>query len=409
MAEIEVVDTQTGELIPLNSMPVEAHEAAEKWPVMTPEEFAALVADIQRTGLQEPIKLFDGKILDGRSRLKACAQLEIEPHFEIVSGNPWTFARTMNRRRDLSEVVRYLCERAMDEGEAAWNRTEQAVAAVANNARSAAAVAGRVGRAAAKFSLRINDADSERDRTAEEARTTRMRVAEEFGVGRAAVEKGERIRRFDGGRYEPPVRLRTMKPTEALRQIKKAEVAAKVLELPDDIYRVIYIDPPWQYNDARQTGDHRESTGALHHYSTMPLSELKELDVGSLAAEDSVLLCWATFPLLPDALDLVKTWGFTYKTAFVWDKGHGAFGSYHDAEAELLLIATCGSCTPDIDEKEKQIQRFQRGRHSAKPDEWRYLIDRLWPNGPRIEMFCRGAKPDHWDTWGAEAELDSSA
>jgi MT-A70 len=105
-------------------------------------------------------------------------------------------------------------------------------------------------------------------------------------------------------------------------------------------FPLIYADPPWRYNDARNTGDHRETTGALDHYNDEGLDKLKELEVRSIAATDSVLFCWATFPLLPDALELVGAWGFKYKTAFVWDKKHGAFGNYHDAE--LLLGATRG-------------------------------------------------------------------
>ena len=88
-----------------------------------------------------------------------------------------------------------------------------------------------------------------------------------------------------------------MKPTEALRRIKKVRGPAKVAALPEGKFRVIYADPPWQYNDARQTGDHRESTGALHHYSTMTIAELTALDVKAIAADEfPVLFLWATFP-----------------------------------------------------------------------------------------------------------------
>src|SRR5262249_25488445 len=107
--------------------------------------------------------------------------------------------------------------------------------------------------------------------------------------------------------------------------------------------------------------------------------------------------------LFRDAIDLTETWGFTYKTSFIWDKGHGAFGNYHDAEAELLLVCTRGSCTPDADTREKQIQRFPPGRHSEKPEEFRALIDRQYHIGPRIELFRRGGAPPGWDIWGAEA------
>jgi N6-adenosine-specific RNA methylase IME4 len=196
--------------------------------------------------------------------------------------------------------------------------------------------------------------------------------------------------------------------TEALRQAHKEILPGKILALPSGQYRVIYADPPWKYNDTRTTGDHRQSTGALDHYSDLDLDGLKKLDVLAIAAPDSVLFCWATFPIMPDALSLVGAWGFKYKTAFVWDKGHGSFGHYHDADAELLLVATRGSCLPEADKKEKQIQRFARDKHSAKPEEWRGLIDRLYPSGPRIELFRRGDCPKGWEIWGAEAAEEAA-
>jgi N6-adenosine-specific RNA methylase IME4 len=136
----------------------------------------------------------------------------------------------------------------------------------------------------------------------------------------------------------------------------------------------------------------------------MTVAELSALDVKKLAAPDSVLLCWATFPLLPDALEVVKAWGFKYKTAFVWEKNTSPFGHYHKANAELLLVCTRGACTPDIAQRESQVQRFKRTVHSAKPEEWRALIDRLWPHGPRLELFRRGTAPENWDVWGAEVQ-----
>src|SRR5688500_2291810 len=110
----------------------------------------------------------------------------------------------MNRRRDLSEVVRYLCERQMDEGEAAWAEVEIGTHEAANQARSKVAKERqRAEDGTLLSSLGTNGAGTGRDHVAEEARTTRWLIAERFGVGRRAVEKGERIRRFDGGRFEP--------------------------------------------------------------------------------------------------------------------------------------------------------------------------------------------------------------
>ena len=197
--------------------------------------------------------------------------------------------------------------------------------------------------------------------------------------------------------------------TELRRQILRGQLPGKVAALPAGQFRVLYADPPWKYNDARRTDDHRQSTGVLDHYADMDLEQLKALDVKSIAAPDSVLFCWAAVPLIDDALSLVEAWGFAYKTFFVWDKGHGSFGTYHDAEAELLIVATRGSCTPEIDKKEKQIHRYPRGKHSAKPEEWRALIDRLYPSGPRVELFRRGDCPKGWIIWGAEAVESEAA
>jgi N6-adenosine-specific RNA methylase IME4 len=143
---------------------------------------------------------------------------------------------------------------------------------------------------------------------------------------------------------------------------------------------------------------------AESHYPTMSTAELSLLDVRALAGDDTVLFCWATFPLLPDALEVIRAWGFKYKTAFVWDKGRPNFGNYHDASAELLIVATRGSGVPEIDERMRQIQTWPHpGEHSRKPEEARQMIDKLYPNGPRIELFRRGEAPAGWDVWGNEA------
>jgi N6-adenosine-specific RNA methylase IME4 len=108
---------------------------------------------------------------------------------------------------------------------------------------------------------------------------------------------------------------------------------------------------------------------------------------------------------------LIEAWGFTYKTAFVWDKCKGFFGNYHNVEAEQLFVCTRGSCMPEVDTKEHQIQRFPKTKHSRKPEEFRALIDRIYPPHPpkidRVELFRRGGVPKNWHTWGAEADSES--
>lgn len=370
---------------------MKAHPLAELFPLMEGNQFTALVADIKANGQREPIVLYEDKILDGRNRYRACIRAKIEPTFKNYKGkDPLGFVISLNlNRRHLDEsqrawVARKLCNRP--EG-----RPSKTTAIAVVSQEDAAVI----------FNVSIDSigrANIVHDKGIPELHHAVAQGCVAVSRAAAIAKKPVSFQRFFITKINEG-----KKSTEATRLAHRRALPARVAKLPDGKHRVIYADPPWQYNDARQTDDHRESTGAIDHYSTMTFDELKALNIKSLAADDCVLLLWGTFPLLPEALDLLKVWGFEYKQAFVWNKKHGAFGSYHDAEAELLFVATIGSCVPEIDKKEKQIQSFARGKHSHKPEEWRALIDKLWPSGPRIELFRRGNVPRGWKTWGAEA------
>ena len=109
-------------------------------------------------------------------------------------------------------------------------------------------------------------------------------------------------------------------------------------------YPIIYADPPWRYSAKKVQG------AAENHYPTMSIEELCALPVAELAAKDSALFIWATFPQLPEALRLIRAWGFTYKSvAFVWlkknrraDSWFYGLGFWTRANAEICLLATKG-------------------------------------------------------------------
>lgn len=189
------------------------------------------------------------------------------------------------------------------------------------------------------------------------------------------------------------------------REQRRRELAKSNADLAlDRKYRVIYADPPWKYGDER-TGLVGYSA-AVDHYPTMSISELQALPVKELAQDNSVLFLWATSPLLPDALSLIEAWGFTYKSSFIWDKVKHNVGHYNSVRHELLLIATRGSCTPDVKKLFDSVQVIERtDKHSEKPEEFRQIIDTLYPsNGnDRIELFRRGSAPEGWKVWGNES------
>jgi N6-adenosine-specific RNA methylase IME4 len=224
----------------------------------------------------------------------------------------------------------------------------------------------------------------------------------ELGIDKKTSMRAQKLADLPDETFEA-VRLGNVKVNEALRQQRREELIERAIALPAGQYRVVYADPPWQYGDERTSLAGYSDSAAAAQYPTMPLADICAMEVKAMAAPDAVLFLWATFPLLPEGLEVVKAWGFTYKTAFVWDKQRANMGNYHNACAELLLVATRGSCTPEIDTRFQQVQAYARARHSEKPEDWRRLIDGMYPSGPRIELFRRGDAPAGWVVWGNEA------
>ena len=172
-------------------------------------------------------------------------------------------------------------------------------------------------------------------------------------------------------------------------------------------YNVILADPPWSFRAWSSKGMGRS---AEQHYPTMRLEDIKALPVSDLAAGDCVLFLWATFPMLKEALEVIDTWGFTYKTvAFTWVKENrkspGLFwglGYWTRANAEICLLATRGSPKRQS-AAVHQVILSPVEQHSKKPDAVRERIVALMGDVPRVELFARQETPG-WDVWGNEVE-----
>lgn len=172
----------------------------------------------------------------------------------------------------------------------------------------------------------------------------------------------------------------------------------------DKKYNIIYADPPWTYKDAK---GHDPKMGGVT-YQQMADEELQKMDIPRIAGKDCVLFMWVTMPKLQEGLDLIKAWGFKYKTcAFCWVKQnpkndgiYSGLGHWVNGNAELCLLATKGK-PKRISKSVKQIVMAHRGRHSEKPAEVRDRIVALMGDIPRIELFAR-QYADGWDCWGNE-------
>ena len=139
----------------------------------------------------------------------------------------------------------------------------------------------------------------------------------------------------------------------------------------------------------------------------LPTEQIKALPVPS--ADDCVLFLWATVPMLDQNIDVLKAWGFTYKSAIIWKKDRSGTGYWSLNTVEILLIGTRGNIpAPTPGEQPPQVIEAPRGRHSEKPAVFAEMIERLYPNTPKIEMFARAARAG-WDVWGNEAPTSEAA
>lgn len=194
-------------------------------------------------------------------------------------------------------------------------------------------------------------------------------------------------------------RAMTTEEKQQNRANREAELAAKQMALPEKQYGVVYADPPWRFEPySRNTGMDR---AADNHYPTMTLDGIKALAVP--AADDAVLFLWATAPMLMEALDVMAAWRFWYRSHFVWAKDRIGTGYWARSQHELLLIGVKGSIpAPAPGKQYASVIPAPVGEHSAKPFCFREMIEDMFPNLPRVELFAR-EKFDGWDCWGKEA------
>jgi N6-adenosine-specific RNA methylase IME4 len=173
-------------------------------------------------------------------------------------------------------------------------------------------------------------------------------------------------------------------------------------------FHTILADPPWQF--ANRTGKVAPEHRRLARYSTLPLQEICELPVMMAAEETAHLYLWVPNALLPDGLEVMKAWGFTYKSNIVWHKvrkdggpdGRGV-GFYFRNTTELILFGIRGRMrTLAPGRSQVNIIKSRKQEHSRKPDEQYELIQNCSP-GPYLELFARGKRPG-WVLWGNQAE-----
>ena len=178
------------------------------------------------------------------------------------------------------------------------------------------------------------------------------------------------------------------------------------IPFPDKKYQIIYADPPWDSNS--QFGRDKKK-GNEQHYPLMGIEDIKNLTVKTITDENCVLFLWVVDAQLQEAMEVIKAWGFKYKTVgFTWNKltvtgkDHFGVGMWTRKNPEMCLLATKGK-PKRLSACVRQMQHHQKREHSRKPDEIRNSIVQLCGDLPRIELFAR-QKTEGWDVLGFDID-----
>ena len=369
------------------------HPAAAIFPLLEGAEFEALITDIRKNGLHEAIWLDpDGRILDGRNRLRACEAADVEPRFQTYEGgDSLGFVLSLNlKRRHLNESQRAMvAARAVTMRQGTRNDLQPSANLPEVSQRDAAeslTVSERTLRHAKTVQehggpelVHLVDqglvAVSDAAAVAKESHTTQRAL-----VG--AIQRGE---------------AKNLKTARVDRDIarQRLELAEGRAVLPEGVFEVIVIDPPWPYDNTYDAAHPSGRSGCK--YPNMSIEELRVLKLP--AAQDCMLWLWTTNAFMSEAYSLIDAWGFQRKTILTWVKPRLGIGHWLRNQTEHCLLAVRGSPKRSLT-NQSTVLEAPAGEHSRKPDEFYDLVDGLCV-GRKLDYFSRETRPG-WEQFGNE-------
>jgi len=380
-------------------------------PKLTEPEFQELKESIRKDGLHYTLAINKGGvILDGHHRLRACRELGIEPKVEVkvfenvLLEKKFVIESNLKRRHlnkfqrgklvlPLLEIEKELAKQRQGERTDLTGTSGKYFPDVTKPKRQRKPLT-QEQKEARKLKAKLRR--DEKKKTGIELKKpnrARTNVARKVQLSDRTLEKVKDI--LDKGSEELKQKVESGQTSisYAHKIIKRQERKINQPPLPKEKFNVIYADPPWEYNLGLR-GDPAE------HYSTMTQEQILALKIPT--AEDAILFLWATNPKLEEALQVMKAWGFEYKTNLVWVKDKFGTGYYVRGQHELLLIGKKGLIPiPDESKRPSSVFFANRENHSKKPEKAYELIEQMYPNCKNLELFATKTRAG-WTAWGAQ-------
>jgi N6-adenosine-specific RNA methylase IME4/ParB-like chromosome segregation protein Spo0J len=367
------------------------------------DEFEKLKESILSEGIRDPLVTWNGILLDGFHRYKIAQEYGLEyktVEIELPdkeAAKEWIYTNQLGRRNLTVYEASYYRGRLYESRKLNYDKNRDPSGRFVRLGNTAEEIGKEYGlsektiRRDAEFSAAIDKVATE---VGEEARRAIL-------LGQANVPKKDIEVLIEVKQKAPefiePILNGEIEISKVVREIRRKDRIENTPTMPNGNYNVLYADPPWRYDfgfDIHGAAD--------RHYHTMTIEELCELPIADLSEDNAVLFMWVTSPKLFDAKKVIDAWGFDYKTSFIWDKVKHVMGHYNSVRHEILLVCVRGSFPKQNNTLHDSVISIERtDEHSEKPEYFRHLIEEMYPNSKKIELFAR-KRVDGWDAWGNE-------
>jgi N6-adenosine-specific RNA methylase IME4/ParB-like chromosome segregation protein Spo0J len=362
-------------------------------PPLSADDFAALKSDIATRGIMVPVEYDqDGNVIDGHHRVKACQELGIANWPRIVrsfksESDKWTHARQLNlaRRHLTQEQRRGLIEAELRQHPGRSNR--QIATSLGVDDTTVGDARRRLESTAGFPQLKTAIGADGKARPVHPPKIAAIDLGSDGERAIRVAAKAQRAERVEERRQERIQRF--------------AAINQNNTDLPTGVrFPVGLADVAWRYETYDSDAAHERGPG----YPTITVEEACAYgpQMHELFTDSAVLFFWTTSAHLRVAFDVIDAWGFTYSTCGVWVKTECAPGLGHflRQQHELLLIARRGDFPlPPPETRPSSVISAPRREHSRKPDEVHSIIERMYPDVPKVELFARQQRQG-WVAWG---------